>query len=79
MARVTAILASLAFLFGCITFTQGLRAGHGDDAITTHLYWGFATLILQLFAAGVAFVHSRAGGSGDGPSRGGLESGASRD
>jgi hypothetical protein len=79
MARVTAILAFLAFLFGCVTFAQGLRAGHGGDAITTHLYWGFATLILQLFAAGVAFVHSRAGGSGDDPSRGGLASSSSRD
>jgi hypothetical protein len=79
MARVTAILAFLAFLFGCITFAQGLRAGHGDDAIATHLYWGFATLILQLFAAGVAFVHSRAGSAGDDPSRGQLGSGVSRD
>lgn len=62
MARVTAILAFVAFVFGCITFVQGLRAGHGDGAIMAHLYWGFATLIVQLFAAGVAFVHSRANG-----------------
>jgi hypothetical protein len=60
MAGVTALVAFLAFLAGCVTFVQGLRAGHGDGAITAHLYWGFATLILQLFAAGVAFVHSRA-------------------
>jgi hypothetical protein len=60
MARVTAGLAFLAFAAGCATFLQGLRAGHGEGALTTHLYWGFATLALQLFAAAVAWVHARA-------------------
>jgi hypothetical protein len=72
MARVTAGLAFLAFGAGCVTFVQGLRAGHGEGALATHLYWGFATLALQLFAAGVALVHARAGtarsgGSGEAP------------
>jgi hypothetical protein len=68
MARVTAWLAFLAFAAGCATFVQGLRAGHGEGAIATHLYWGFATLALQLFAAGVALVHARASGpAGDPP------------
>ena len=62
MARVTAGLAFLAFAAGCVTFVQGLRVGHGEGAITTHLYWGFATLALQLFAAAVAWVHARATG-----------------
>ena len=63
MARVTAWLAVLAFAAGCATFVQGLRAGHGEGALATHLYWGFATLALQLFAAGVALVHARASGT----------------
>jgi len=68
MARVTAGLAFLAFAAGCAKFVQGLRAGHGEGALATHLYWGFATLVLQLFAAGVALVHARA--SAEAPSSG---------
>lgn len=60
MARVTSVLALLAFLSGAVTFYQGVRVGYGEASVSAHLYWGFATLVLQLFATGVAFVHARA-------------------
>lgn len=59
MARATAFLSILALVCGVVTFFQGMRVGHGEGTLLAHLYWGFATLALQAFAAGVAFVHAR--------------------
>jgi hypothetical protein len=60
MASVTALLVLLSFLAGCVTFVLGVRAGHDATPLAHHLYWGALTLVLQLFATGIAIVHARA-------------------
>lgn len=60
MGRVTTWLATLSFLAGAATFALGVRVGHGQSPLSSHLVWGAATLGLQLFTACVAAVHSRA-------------------
>jgi hypothetical protein len=59
MARVTAWLAALSLAAGVVTFVVGVRAGYGTSPVSSHLNWGAATLVLQLFTAGVAAVHAR--------------------
>jgi len=63
MASVTALVVLLAFLAGCVTFVLGVRVGHGTSPLASHLTWGALTLVLQLFAACIAFVHARASGA----------------
>ncbi len=60
MATVTAFFVLLSFLAGCVTFVLGVRVGHGSSPLSDHLTWGALTLVLQLFATGVAIVHARA-------------------
>lgn len=60
MATVTALLVLLSFLAGCVTFVLGVRVGHGSSPLSDHLTWGALTLVLQLFATGIAIVHARA-------------------
>lgn len=60
MARVTAGLALLSLFSGIATFVVGVRVGHGESPLASHLTWGALTLFLLLFTAGVAAVHARA-------------------
>lgn len=60
MARVTALLAMLSLVAGIATFVVGVRVGHGESPLVSHLTWGMLTLVLMLFTAGVAMVHARA-------------------
>jgi hypothetical protein len=59
MARVTAWLAAISFVAGLVTFVVGARVGYGSSTISSHLNWGALTLVLQLFTACVATIHSR--------------------
>lgn len=60
MATVTAFIVLLAFVAGCVTLVLGVRLGHGESDLGQHLTWGVLTLVLQLFATAIAFVHARA-------------------
>jgi len=60
MARVTLWLATLSLAAGVTAFVVGVRVGHGESALSTHLNWGALCLVLQLFTALVAGVHARA-------------------
>ena len=60
MSTVTAVIVWLAFLAGCVTAVVGVRVGHGESSVVALLNWGAATLVLQLAAACIAFVHARA-------------------
>jgi hypothetical protein len=79
LARVTTVLVLLSFVSTCITFVLGVRVGHGEAALGSHLNWGAVTLVLQLFAAGVSAVHARASGEEIAALRAALEEATAHD
>ncbi len=60
MSGVTALLAIASFLAGLAAFAAGMRAGHGEGTLYSHLAWGVGALFLQGFTAIVASMHARA-------------------
>jgi len=60
VGRVTAALAAVSFAAGVVTFVVGVRVGHGESALASHLGWGALTVVLQVFTLLVALVHARA-------------------
>jgi len=59
VAGVTALLAVASFAAGIVAFVAGLRAGHGEGTLYSHLAWGTGALFLQGFTAVVAAMHAR--------------------
>ena len=60
MPVVTALLAAASFVAGIAAFVAGLRVGHGEGTLYSHLAWGTGALFLQGFTAVVAAMHARA-------------------
>jgi hypothetical protein len=60
VAKVTVWVAGLSFAAGVATLVFGVRVGHAQSALSSHLAWGLVSVLLQLSTAVVAFVHGRA-------------------
>ncbi len=59
MDRIPGFLALASLVSGIVTFVIGWRVGHDAAEVTTLIYAGFATLVLQSLACAVTFVHAR--------------------
>lgn len=59
MDRIPGYLALAALISGIVTFVLGWRVGHEEAELSTLIYAGFLTLILQSFACAVTFIHAR--------------------
>lgn len=59
MDRIPGFLALASLISGIITFVIGWRVGHDAAEVSTLIYAGFTTLILQSLACALTFVHAR--------------------